>query len=499
MPIKSFLFLVFIFLFSVANAQIHEGWTAEEYLLVETRLKNNIAHLDREVDTYLDIRYVPIKFHLVANSAGEGRVPVHDVFDQLCRLNQDFLANDIQFFIKDEFNFIDNDLLYEDHESVIETIMEANRDTSSINVFIVKNIAEIVPIGAYYAPIEDWVVIEQQQVNGEGILLSHQIGHFFSLLHPFTGWGVGLMPYDEAMYGIQAPAISPDGSATETMDQSNCEEAGDFICDTPPDYLFSEFIDCRYSGGVLDPNGQPVDPDEQLIMGYYFDCSREGYYFTPTQGQIMLSDLDSPQRAYLQNAMPGNSAPIVGMPQLIVPTDGEFLPGTMVEFSWTPVANAAAYILEISRAPNFAFNNIQLIIYGTSLLANNFEPNTTYYWRVRPFNNYDSCQPVTAAFSFETGNVLAQTDINLPNFWAVFPNPISQGEHLNFLINNDRPFQGLLQVVSANGQLLSQKELSLPAGNHRLSGPFSTLLPGIYWLRLRSEYGMNTQKLIISD
>ena len=74
------------------------------------------------------------------------------------------------------------------------------------------------------------------------------------------------MPWS-ADIGNPAPASSPGGIPTEKMDGSNCETAGDYLCDTPPDYNGFGWDDCDYDGGAQDPMGVEIDPEERLIYG----------------------------------------------------------------------------------------------------------------------------------------------------------------------------------------------------------------------------------------
>lgn len=80
--------------------------------------------------------------------------------------------------------------------------------------------------------------------------LPHEMGHLFGLLHTFEG-------------------------GTETVNGSNCETAGDLICDTPAD-PYVEGSDTLWLGNNgefiftgLDVNGAYYQPDVGNIMSYY--------------------------------------------------------------------------------------------------------------------------------------------------------------------------------------------------------------------------------------
>ncbi len=497
---KSLTLLSSLLMAVIANAQPHTCWGPSHEAQMQARLQHNLTNLDADAATYRDIRFVPIKFHMVADGQGNGAVAITDILDQLCRLNQDFLAHDIQFFLKDGINFISEEALYtygEYPNEAGDAIMLAEQDDNAINVFIVNEVGQTFSIPSTYFPTEDWILINKDFVHGDGLLLPHEVGHFFSLLHTFTGWPA---PYDESVYGLQAPSMAANGTPTELADQSNCEIAGDFICDTPPDYWFTEpFVNCRYVGEVTDPNGAPVDPDEQLIMSYYFDCPRDGYHFSPIQGQVMNADLETPERAYLQASPIGNMAAISGVPELLTPLNGETLPGTMVEFSWTAVENAEAYLLEVSRSPNFSVDYVGLVIYGTSLLANHLIPDAKYYWRVRPYNSYQVCQSPGNPASFETGVELAQANLIGPDFWSVYPNPIASGQSLHLSIFDRTPFRGNVKLLNTAGQVLHRQVLIHHGRDQQFRLPLPHLAAGIYWITLQTLEGASVQKIVISD
>src|SRR5688572_20150392 len=57
------------------------------------------------------LKYIPITFHLVADSDSNGAIQVEDVFRQLCNLNLQFADQDAIFYI-DKLNYIYNNSIY---------------------------------------------------------------------------------------------------------------------------------------------------------------------------------------------------------------------------------------------------------------------------------------------------------------------------------------------------------------------------------------------------
>ncbi|MBA8884896.1 proprotein convertase P-domain-containing protein [Dokdonella fugitiva] len=91
---------------------------------------------------------------------------------------------------------------------------------------------------------------------------------------------------------------------------------------------------------------------------------------------------------------------------LTAPADGAAGVSTNPTLGWDALAGAASYTIEIATDP--AFSNIvatQADITTTSYAASGLNPNTTYYWHVKPTN---ACGEGTfsTAFSFTTANVI---------------------------------------------------------------------------------------------
>ena len=97
-----------------------------------------------------------------------------------------------------------------------------------------------------------------------GSTLSHEMGHFFALSHT---------------HGNSNGTLT-----TELVDGTNCNNSGDFICDTPADpQLGGSNVSnsCLYTGTDIDANGQPFNPDPLNIMSYSRKACR--VQFSPQQ------------------------------------------------------------------------------------------------------------------------------------------------------------------------------------------------------------------------
>lgn len=103
----------------------------------------------------------------------------------------------------------------------------------------------------------------QKGLGVTATVFAHEMGHFCSLAHTF------------------------EGNGTELVNGSNCQTAGDQICDTPADPFvpgddMSLYIeDCRFINTKVDANGEFYNPDLGNIMSYY-TCDSCGF----TWGQL---------------------------------------------------------------------------------------------------------------------------------------------------------------------------------------------------------------------
>src|SRR5687767_12803721 len=122
--------LSFLSLTQFINAQICSTPQAPLLDRIDVNKKNMVIQ-QRGV-----FKYIPITFHLVANSEGNGRVLEEDVFRQLCNLNAQYADQEVIFYI-DRLNYFDNTTVYETPaSSAATTQMRIRQDNNSINVFI---------------------------------------------------------------------------------------------------------------------------------------------------------------------------------------------------------------------------------------------------------------------------------------------------------------------------------------------------------------------------
>ena len=156
------------------------------------------------------------------------------------------------------------------------------RSKGAVNVYITNRIIKILPgsrdnVRGTYNKFVKSVFIQK---NASSSTLSHEVGHYFGLLHPHENWDKGKR---------RAEAVS----RTRTFDRflksgRICEVNGDGLCDTPAEPNLQRYstIDCKfYAKHLKDPWGDTYNPAVNNIMSYTKnrDC-RDNF----TKGQIAV-------------------------------------------------------------------------------------------------------------------------------------------------------------------------------------------------------------------
>ncbi len=451
------------------------------------------------------ITYIPIQFHIVTRNNGTGGIQITDMLDQICRLNDQFGAFDIIFYQADEPNVLANDVIYDNHTLTSgQFTMRQRRNREALNVWVVNDASpaggpSVGTVLGYFDPTNDWIVIRKNQISGSNNTLAHEVGHFFSLFHPHLGWDAE--PYSIQEHGLQVAAKSPSGRDNELMDRSNCETAGDMICDTNPDYNFAlTWNDCTFNVDVKDPNGDLVDPDETLIMSYFSDeCTSK---FTETQVDMMTADVASPGRNFLTR---GDYTPLAteisGTANPIAPIESAVTSSfNKVELKWQAVVGADTYLVEVDRSSGFNIDNFKFVVNNqTSLLLEDLlDADRNYRWRVRAYNASYTCTTPSETARFRTGISTSVATIGTINNWTIQPNPIAANDALTIDVTAKTAFTADIKVFNLTGQLVqTQPNVKFSTGNSKIQLQVGSLMAGVYFLTLENEEGVLNKKLMV--
>ncbi len=497
MKFKFFLALLLGTILTSTNAQ-HCGNIADD-LDIERLLQNR-----KLVEKGLSVRsgvpvYIPVTFHIVRNSDGSGGIDEDLIANQLCALNADYAPVDMVFYIKDKtFNYVDDTGMYTNPSSTssgVKMVIEKNGPGSnSINIFICQN-AQSNPdaLGTtlgYYDPNLDLIVMRLNQVNDFSGTLSHELGHFFSLLHVFNGWDQ--VAWSEEDHGNPVDSqYSPGGVLNELADGSNCANSGDFLCDTPADYnLGFTWNGCsEYGGGCKDYNGEELMPQENNFMSYFIGCSQ--YEFSQQQIDMMIADYNSPARNFLKVGYTPNTGDI--SPAVSVsPADGATVETyNNVKLEWENQPNAAGYLVSVK----FILTENKYYVNSNSLTLTDLSPGKTYQWRVLPISEIGGCQSFNALSSFSTGTVASNDPIELNDITVV--NSLITDGSIYFSASESKHIN--VQLFTTSGIIVDQQQLFSQHGINELS--ISTqLTSGMYFLKMSDENNLQkTFKVIVNN
>ncbi len=511
---KIFLFLLFTSVLQLGFSQPC-GITKEAQEIITERLLENKATLRKGFVQSREITYVPVMFHLVANSSKNGRVNFISVLAQINRLNEDYKDQNIQFFMSGLSNNhyvkeINNTKLYEDPSSTGGyNTMQIKKKKSYVNIFVVKtaNTGGLGTTLGYYSPQGDWIVLRKDETKSSSTTLSHEVGHFFSLHHPFYGWDGEV--YDKAVHGNPVQATSPGGIPVENQDRTgackNCDTAGDFVCDTPPDYNFGfGWGDCRpYDRGTKDPCGVEVDPMENNYMGYFNNC--DGYVFTPDQKALIAADISNRiTSGKLNGTLKPETTDLIATEiptDLIYPINGDTLRyHANIELSWASISGATGYVFEIATRSSFGTNyeRFYLTDAETSIHFDELKKDQEYFWRVTAYNQSSSNVGSNEKSRFVTGEgTVSADDIESVNFVSITPNPSNQGSSVILKLNTIKSFDSAVQVFDIAGKLLLNNNVHFANGYNSMEIETQTLGTGLYFVRIQTEKGTINEKIVI--
>ncbi|MBX2874120.1 MAG: hypothetical protein KTR30_18525 [Saprospiraceae bacterium] len=209
--------------------------------------------------------------HIPKDTLGDIYIREDQVQDAIDTMNVYFAPICARFELC-EFNVIENfQYSIPANTNEWEQMKVKYQQNNRINVFIVLSIPWVpfdcgyTDLGGLEFPQRDALMLKLICLTDLPKSLSHEMGHYFGLLDT---------------YGTE-------NTPPELVDGSNCETAGDLICDTPadpfvpgdtlsPKYLHAD-IPCRFVFEGEDPAGQYYTPDVGNMMTLYPDTCRCGF------------------------------------------------------------------------------------------------------------------------------------------------------------------------------------------------------------------------------
>lgn len=437
-----------------------------------------------------DTLYVPLTIHIVGTDIGTGYYSVDRLLDALCVLNNDFAPSNIRFFIAGEINYIDNTNYYDHTFAQGAEMMQIYQVPQTINTYFVSS-----PAGnCGYSSYNLGIAMNKSCSGPFDHTWAHEIGHYLSLPHPFWGWEGNTHDYN-----TPAP-VQFGNNLVERVDGVDCHLAGDGFCDTPPDYLnFRWFCNSdNFSNTVqTDPNGETFVSDGSFFMSYAGDdCMSR---FSDEQIEAMRANLLTEKADHLYPELPDPSfdpSDVV----LVSPEEGEQLTeNENIFFEWEPIPGVTDYLLEITL---FSPTNSALFSYlveGNSFIVDDLPKNKTIYWRLRPFNSSYHCFDDLVTGSFDTGETIASSvsDIDEISSISLQPNPVEAAASFFVAVETVETISAQVSIVNMAGQSQLIGNETLTYGGNQFEVSTEGLVPGMYFLQLRSEAGLMSRKFVV--
>lgn len=483
------------------------------------RLQENKKYAEANPIEERAITYVPIKFHLIATDAGTGTVKESAVFDMLCGINEFYAPLDIQFYIKDGFNYFSNSAAATDPQGTTgEAQLLAKKKSQIVNVYLNHSFTKDGLLGYYTEGpnfSKDFLVIKKSEVKKGSYTAEHELGHFFGIAHPFQGWEDN--DYNPTDHGNPVSITASPGDPSipvEFVDGSNCNIAGDFICDTPASYNFANEYwnkpNCLpLDNSVKDKHGDIVDPDELNVMDYFNACA--SYHFSTKQESLIKADLTNRKATFTAKRINCSYTPnqnvISDTIKWIEPnTDNNINTSDVIsgygdiKLDWDDIPGATGYFVEFDIANNFASTqNKYALVTQSEWKAKGLQKNKKYYWHVYPYNEYSTCLGFSNTFSFTTGSTLVSTnDIKEIDQWNINPNPVAQNGFVTLEVNSINSFNANIVISDLSGRVIKQvNDIQFNEGQQQIEVSTTGINSGLYLVQIKNENGISTKKLAI--
>jgi len=283
-------------------------------------------------------------------------------------------------------------------------------------------------------------------------------------------------------------------------DGSNCQIAGDGLCDTSADYLGNQRWNCDENAQSVivqrDPTGQTFRSDGTNIMSYASDACVNR--FSEEQILLMRNNLLTDKGNFLNQSDPAPS--INGLTTSpVLPTNGESVDANAAFLQWEAMADASLYMVEVSIVPTFAAPLTETYTSKTnSITLSDLFTNRVYYWRVKAINRNSFCTSFGTSANFRTTVATSASEpIGLDADIQVFPNPLAVGQVLNLQVQASNSTNLDVRLLDTAGRLLQGDHYDVPAGETTLKFHPGSIAKGIYMLQLVTDKGTRTKRISI--
>ena len=447
--------------------------------------------------------YVPLNVGIVGNDNATGLLSETTMLQSFCTLTEDFSESEIVFYLQTYRTILDSDFF--EHNSVLdgaEKMLEYDTD-DAINCYFMGDPAGTCGYNLPYASI----VVSNSCAGPEDHTWAHELGHQFSLPHPFLGWEGGVGYQGETPHNFADPApeivvynytnfqdtlildtLIIDTAFVEFLDGSNCDVAADGFCDTSPDYLAQRWA-CDSSNDSFmnqhDPNGEQFKSDGTLIMSYAFDACASR--FSEEQVLAMRASIEE-EDAEILTASTSSTGEIEGNGniELFSPFDSG-LDGTDIMFEWSEVEHADYYLFQILIGSNGVFYDT--LVTTTNVWVKELNQALPFNWTVIPFNSSNFCNPEGAEIiEIEPVDVSSVNEDYFDNDVRLIPNLIT--DHPEIRIESKTIFDSY-SIYVLDGQKIAESVLKTDKINLD-----SSLEARVYFVRLLKDRQQVTLKFV---
>lgn len=318
---------------------------------------------------------IPIQIHISRRADGTGGADPAAVREDMINTNILYQNVGLQFVEIADINFIDSDQYFDFDASDENLLLSEHYVDGALNIYFFNGLffGSSALCGYTYLPgsvSRDFIMMNKD--CSPGATLPHEIGHYFGLYHTHGKTNCG--------------------TTDELVDGSNCEIAGDDVCDTPADPNLLGInctssqvtANCTYTGTALDANGMPFDPDTRNIMSYSRDACQDRF----SNGQYArMRFVYEEFRSYLGFTQDTAACQV---PALLFVSSRE--PDSS-RINWN-TTNAEAYNLEYRAEVDSVWTTLELADSVTSVVLSGLESCTVYEYRLQPL-----CDSLTGTFS----------------------------------------------------------------------------------------------------